>query len=135
MNKYYLTFLFLLIFTNSYCGQSNKASYVNENNKIWKTNIGFQIDTSLFVPDTSVNEILFLENPNSTINVFENISSLVRFHDDDFPNVYFINSDKREYLKLTIYPGTTINDISAFEIGYTSLLNNEVISRSLKNTH
>jgi hypothetical protein len=150
MNRVIICLLSLIVFSN--CSFSNNSRESKENNQInndtirvnvaninidsikhkniWITNIGFQIDTTLFIPDTSVNKVLFLFDYLSTEKIFGDIDKLViRHHEtDDFPDIYFLSSNQKEYLKMVLYPGSSKNEFSKFEIGYSSLLSNNVIT-------
>lgn len=73
---------------------------------------------TIFTPDTSINEQIFLNNPLSIVKTYGNIMSIMD-QDADLPNMYIINSTKKQYLKLILHPGNIANFISQFEVGYS----------------
>jgi len=79
---------------------------------------------TFFKPDTSLNNKLFLNDPASTVRAFGNITPLLN-HDSAFPDVYFLGSSGEQYLRMIILPGSTINSVSQFEVGYSSSLSNK----------
>ena len=100
------------------CGR-NKAS---TNEKVINS-VANSKQSTFIEPDTSINEKLFLNDPTSTVSVFGNIMPLLN-HDATFPDVYFLCSSGEEYLRMIILPGSTINSVSQFEVGYSSSLSN-----------
>ena len=72
-----------------------------------------------FIPDTSLNKILFIQNPNSILKFLGDISPLLN-HDEDLPSACFFNKSKQQYVKFIFLPGGTANTISQFEVGYYS---------------
>ena len=143
MMKHRLILIFITIGLSSCCGQdkdrNSSCNDTGSTDRVDSTIITSRLKTidlklqqveysiyNTFVPDTSVNNILFLTNSNSTIDMFGDIMSLLQRQDDDFPNVCFVNSDGKEYLRLTLHPGSSFNQISFIEIGFSDHLNNTV---------
>ncbi len=69
-----------------------------------------------FVPDTTVNSLLKIEDYKS---IEENLGDIMEKvnHDAPLPDVYFTNVASNRYLRLIFFPGGTRNGFSRFEIG------------------
>jgi hypothetical protein len=68
-----------------------------------------------FVPDSSINNDLLLQNASSTIDVLGDV--MVEIDKDvDYPDVYF-KSKGDEYLRVIFFPGNESNSLSQFEVG------------------
>ncbi|MEO6903376.1 MAG: hypothetical protein ABI315_09495 [Bacteroidia bacterium] len=70
-------------------------------------------------PDISINKQLFLQNPESVEKVFIDIMPLLN-KEAEFPDLYMFNNNKKEYLRMVLFPGSSKNSISQFEVGYYS---------------
>ncbi|MBA3649697.1 MAG: hypothetical protein H0W62_14330 [Chitinophagales bacterium] len=79
--------------------------------------ISITSDIHSFMPDTSINGLLFLNNPASIKNGFGDIMSLLE-KEKDYPDLYLLDSTKKEYLRMVLFPGSSRNSISQFEVGY-----------------
>ncbi len=74
-----------------------------------------------FMPDSSINGVLFLHNPSSTLKVLGDVMSNINV-DTDFPDAYFESSvEGEEYLRIIFFPGNESNSLSQFEVGSLSL--------------
>lgn len=80
--------------------------------------LSVQVERDLFVPDTTINSLLFLHNYQSLDNFF-NASNTLSFIDSIriSPVVLFKNSTNTEYLLAFQYEGNTRYSFSYFEIG------------------
>jgi len=69
-----------------------------------------------FVPDTTINSILKIEDYKS---IEENLGDIMEKvnHEAPLPDVYFTNIASNRYLRLNFFPGGTRNSFSRFEIG------------------
>ena len=120
MNKpFFYTIAILVLVTTFYC---NKV--VAQNN---------------FVPDTTINNLFFLENTNSSEIFFPNIDSVKRFDEelfsvDGMPHIIFYNADKTKYLVAFFHYGGSRNSISEFEIGYVTEKNATELNRKSNET-
>lgn len=77
----------------------------------------------IFIPDTTVNEKLYLNNYNSIMSFYPCIDSLyLHLEQDTYAFCLFANIYHTQYLKAFTYEGSLKNEFSLFEIGY---LNNE----------
>lgn len=82
-------------------------------------------DDIIFIPDTTVNEKLYLNNYNSIMSFYPCIDSLyLHLEQDVYAFCLFANISHTQYLKAFIYEGSLKNEFSLFEIGY---LNHENI--------
>ena len=143
--KHCLILVFITIGLSSCCGQDKdrnpSCNDTGSTDRLDTTSIASRLKTinlrlqqvendihspDTFVPDTSVNKILFLHNSSSTMDMFGDISALLQRQGDDFPNVCFVNSDGKEFLRLFLYPGSSSNTISFIEIGFSDHLNKTV---------
>lgn len=91
--------------------------------------------TVSFVPDSTINNVLTLNNSESSKQFYPEISSSVKLIERlrESPVLAF-NSKAKEYLLLYQYEGGVKNEFSCFEIGYVSNLGeNETINTDYKN--
>ncbi|MFZ4401825.1 MAG: hypothetical protein ACOYO1_17480 [Bacteroidales bacterium] len=67
------------------------------------------------MPDTSINELSLI---NST-SIFNSLGDLMPYldKDKDIPFVFILSKDKKQYFKLSFFPGSNNNEFSYFEIG------------------
>jgi hypothetical protein len=100
--------------------------FIKSVEKIETTNMIEKSENVTFIPDTSINEKLYLHNVESVIKELRDVSKL-RDKDADLPDVYFLNREKKQYLRLVFFPGGTANSVSQFEFGYTSQMKKETI--------
>lgn len=67
--------------------------------------------------DLVLNDLVFLRDPEKTQEKIGSIDQMMD-HLADFPFIYLISIDNKQYAKLFFYPGDTPNTISMIEIGY-----------------
>jgi len=86
-----------------------------------------QVFAQRFIPDTTINSILLLQNTSSSILFCSNLDSSKINHDGEIdffkeeqPFVLFLNTYKTEYLIAIIHEGTFKYYFSEFEIGKIS---------------
>ena len=84
--------------------------------------------------DTSINGLLFLNNAASIQSVFGNIMPLTN-KNADLPYLYVISNKKKEYLKLVVFPGSSANNVSQFEVGYAPSLSGMDIKQTSNDEH
>lgn len=109
-------------------------SFLLGENESINLNLNFNADSieiNNFIPDTSINGKLFLNNPHSIEMAFGNIMANLN-KDENFAYIYILNVSKQEYLKLVFFPGNTINSISQFEVGYVSSIPNRNMKRTVE---
>jgi len=80
------------------------------NNKSTKSSLK---DCFLQVPDSTVNGIIIV-NAKSILSVLGKETLL-----NDEIKYRYLTKDKKEYLNLSIYPGSFNNQVSVFEVGYS----------------
>ncbi len=85
---------------------------------------------TVFVPDTTINNILFLNNETSIIRNIGNTESLMISDEDYFPYVYFVSKDETQYIKMTIFAGSSLNSFDVFEIGYVRDIQYKIPNKS-----
>lgn len=92
-------------------GDNNKSKSVE--------NVGGVIHTNTFVPDSSINRKLLLNNDRSLQEFYQNVNTLklIEFVRES-PIIAFCNMSKSEYLFAYQYEGNTANEFSCFEVGY-----------------
>lgn len=85
-----------------------------------KKNIVKLVKLKEVMPDTIINNKLFLENYNSVTNFYSGDSNFVLIDNGtrETPIVIFSNKDKTQYLLAYQYEGGTKNAFDCFEIGY-----------------
>jgi hypothetical protein len=131
---YKIIILFVSLIICSDCSSSGTAK-TNEDfsndilNKIKQWN--YMSNDTVFVPDTTINNLLFLNNDMSIINNIGDTKDLMVNEKDYFPYVYFVNKNGNQYIKMTIFAGGSLNSFDIFEIGYvTPFLKNEILNKS-----
>ncbi len=72
-----------------------------------------------FIPDTTVNEVLKLEDYESVENTLGDIMEKVDSN-APLPDIYFESGLTKQYLRLIFFPGDTKNSFSRIEIGEKS---------------
>ncbi|MDR0828750.1 MAG: hypothetical protein LBN95_01370 [Prevotellaceae bacterium] len=82
----------------------------------------------IFEPDTTVNNVILLENDVSISKTFGDLMKSLT--GSELPSVYFSNTLKTQYLKLTFFNGNKRNCFSRFEIGYIANLQNVRVENS-----
>jgi hypothetical protein len=71
-----------------------------------------------FIPDTTVNRSIILDNETSILKVFGDIMDLLLPDTEhEFPRVYFKNKTGTQFLKMILYPGGFNNYFTRFVIG------------------
>ncbi|MEQ1675667.1 MAG: hypothetical protein ABL876_03125 [Chitinophagaceae bacterium] len=70
----------------------------------------------IFVPDSTVNGVLKLDNFESGEENLGDIMDKVN-QDASLPDIYFANKSNTQYLRLIFFPGSTRNSFARFEIG------------------
>lgn len=98
---------------------SNKQHSNKEDTLINIKNINLFRNKTVFIPDTTINNKLMLENYQSAREFYSAIDkidlvNLIR----ESPVVIFCNKDQTEYLLAYQYEGDMKNAFSCFEIGY-----------------
>ncbi len=80
----------------------------------------------VFSPDSTINGVLLLSNPQSARFFYKDISK-IQLQDEmssynpfGYSYVAFVNKDTSQYLIAFEYDGDVINSFSAFEIGYVT---------------
>lgn len=104
--------LFFIVLSLLYCNsQSNKKEEA-------KTNLANHgIEKEKFIPDTTVNNILVLNNPESSVRFLPSINKLPLIERErESPIVILANKTQSEYLLLYQFEGATLNSYSKFEI-------------------
>jgi hypothetical protein len=122
-----LSLIFLSFF--SVCSGSESPEKTAENNHFDQSvELDNQINNAKIsdIKDTTLNNLIFLRNPSSLVNVLGDVSKRLNRWAHTFPDIYFINQKKDEYVRLVFYPGFGPNDISVFEVGYTDALDEPV---------
>ena len=107
---YLITITSIFIFG---CKKSTKSNDLNKGysiNKIEKTTV---LKNS-FVPDVKINN-LELVNPNSILKSIGDLKEFVR-EEEGLPYAIFTNETKDTKLVLTLFPGSSINDVYQFKI-------------------
>ncbi|MDT0294908.1 hypothetical protein ACFQ3R_00095 [Mesonia ostreae] len=134
VNNIFSILLFLLCFLGFVsCGTKESKDTVAKKEKISLDNPIQQ--TVNFVPDSTINNVLTLNNSKSSKQFYPEISSSVELIERlrESPVLAF-NSKAKEYLLLYQYEGGVKNEFSCFEIGYISNLGeNETINTDYKN--
>ncbi len=95
----------------------------NKNSNDKDITIADSLNSPEIHPDTTINEIMRLEDNISTNKFYQNNDnfSYVEFVRES-PIVLFLSSDNKEYLMAYQYEGNTKNTFSYFEIGYNDTL-------------
>lgn len=90
-------------------------------NKMSTTKNNINNEKAVFVPDTTINGELILDN-SSALKNFYTISPKIKLVSAlrESPVVIFFNNDQTEYLLAYQYEGNTENAFSCFEVGYTN---------------
>jgi hypothetical protein len=101
-------------------------TYAVTENKQWD----YMQNDPIFVPDTTINRLLFLNNNTSIIKNLCDMKNLMIYDVDYFPYVYFVNRNKNQYIKMTIFAGGSFNTFDVFEIGYLSFIKNDIQNNS-----
>ena len=87
-----------------------------------KKQVSLNKESEQFIPDTTVNSRIILENDNSVLKNFGDISHLVRPDTGKimirFPVVYYKNKSGTQFLRMELHPGNCSNQFSKFTIGY-----------------
>ena len=98
---------------------SNKENNIKEDTLINVKNINLFKNKTVFIPDTTINNKLMLENYQSAGEFYPAIDKidLVKLIRES-PVVIFCNKDQTEYLLAYQYEGDMKNAFSCFEIGY-----------------
>jgi len=79
-----------------------------------------------FFPDSTINGVLFLSNPQSSRIFYKDISKIhlqdeiSSYNPFGYSFVAFVNKDTSQYLIAFEFDGDVINSFSAFEIGYVT---------------
>ena len=78
-----------------------------------------------FVPDTTINNLFFLQDDASSEVFYPNINNVKLldeelFSQDVSPHIIFLNANKTQYLIAFLHEGTFKNWFSEFEIGYVT---------------
>jgi hypothetical protein len=96
------------------CQGENKHTESVEN-----TNVVENTSKSLFIPDTTVNGKLVLDNYHSLEQFYHSSKELklIEFIRES-PVVAFCNASRKEYLLAYQYEGSTQNAFNCFEVGY-----------------
>lgn len=98
------------------CGQTSKPKENLVENDI---EIQAKKEAVSFNPDSSINNVILLENSSSTLKTLGDVMSHVNA-DADYPDAYFKSSGKGvEYLRVVFFPGNESNSLSQFEVGNT----------------
>ena len=78
-----------------------------------------QFTIAQIVPDTSINNKIFLLNVKSVKTEIGDVMSKLN-DKKDLPDIYFSNKAKSQYLRMIFHPGNFKNSFSMFEVGYIS---------------
>ena len=89
-----------------------------------------------FTPDTTINNLFFLYDANSSEMFYPNINNIEIFDEELFskggtPHIIFFNADKTKYLVAFTHYGSCKNHFAEFEIGYVT----EQVFNEVKNKH
>ena len=74
---------------------------------------------SQFEPDTTINKKIYLLNRASIEKEIGDVMPKLN-KEKDLPDVYFLSSNGKEYLRLIFLPGGFKNGFGVFEVGYSS---------------
>jgi len=112
-------FVLILSMLGASCtGQPNPANRIEQMHpdkaKPQRSNGGVD-----FQPDTSIVNILCLDNPAYTLHAMGDIMPLLDA-DADLPDAYLINKSGNEYIQVIFFPGSEANSFSQFVVGYSS---------------
>ena len=94
-----------------------------------------------FTPDTTINNLFFLYDANSSEMFYPNINNIEIFDEelfskDGMPHIIFFNADKTKYLIAFKHYGSCKNHFAEFEIGYvTEQVFNEVKNKYNETTY
>jgi hypothetical protein len=131
--------LFLLCILGSVsCGSKQSKETINERSTVIRKQ-NTSLDNSIrqtvrFEPDSTINNVLTLNNSESSIQFYPDVSSEKLIERLRESPVLGFNSKNKEYLLLFQYEGGVKNEFSCFEIGYVSDLDkNSTISTDYKN--
>ena len=134
MNAKIILLISLFVFSN--CGFSNNSKESAQINNTLYTKIvknkpwAYMQNDTVFIPDTTINKLLLLNNDISVINHIGDTDDLLVHGKDYFPYVYFVNKSGKQYIKMTIFAGGWSNSFDIFEIGNVSFIKNEVLNKS-----
>lgn len=125
-NRILIALVFLSILVGMACSSKESKDIIDKKKIIeeqsYKTDELIEKD-ALFVPDSTVNNILKLNNIESSKKFYPNISSLKLIDFLRESPVFVFSNENNEYLLTYQYEGSTNSEFSCFEIGKLSDLN------------
>ena len=119
-----LCFLAYVSCSKTQSKQANSTVFVKEKSTILNDSI---YGENKFIPDSTINNVLILNNRESSKKFYPKISSenLINFLRES-PVLGFSDKTRKEYLLLYQYEGGVKDEFSCFEIGYISDLQKEI---------
>jgi len=121
------SFLFFLILFSSCNNQTGNGICLIKNKKPFENNTANKKIIECY-QDSTINDLIRINNAESIINSFGDISLKINKNENDDWDVYFKNKKGDEYLRLIFYPDLSYihnNEFSFFEVGYVKDINNK----------
>lgn len=121
------SFLILLILFSSCNNKTGNGISLFKEKRPYKNNTPNK-KVAECIQDSIINDVIKINNAESILSTFGDISLKINKNENDDWDVYFKNKKGDEYLRLVFYPGISYihnNEFSYFEVGYVKDLNNK----------